>query len=130
MDGALGRALSGRRGLAAVLLTAVALAAIVVGQGWPQSDVPAWSLLALATAVLAATSLATYVPAEGAGWRPDLGCGSCAAVSGLAAAGSVWFVATSPISLGAGLLGLAVSGFALVKRLTDPEVCAAPAPRR
>ncbi len=106
-------------------LSALGLAAVAAGQGWPQADAPLWSLLALATALLSATSLATYVPAAGTGWRPDLGCGSCAAVSGLAAAGAVWFVATSPVGLGAGLLGLAVSGFALVKRWTDPEVCAA-----
>ncbi len=123
-QGPLGRTIAGRRGPAAAALALLGLGAVVAGRGWPQADVPLWSVLALATVLLSATALATYVPAAGAGWRPDLGCGSCAAVSGLAAAGSVWYVATSPVALGAGLLGLAVSGFALVKRLTDPEVCA------
>jgi hypothetical protein len=111
----------GRRRLAAAALTVVLAMVVALTTGWDLAGAPLWSALTLGTIVVAALALATYVPARG--WRPDLGCGSCAAAAGFAALGGAWLATTSAFDGGTASLGLALAGAALAKRLTDPAVC-------
>lgn len=113
-----------RRRITAAALAMLLAVVVAITSGWDVGRAPLWSALTLASVVVGALALATYVPARGQGWRPDLGCGSCAAVAGFAAAGGIWLAATSAFDGGTASLGLALAGAALVKRLTDPAVCA------
>ena len=106
-----------------MLALGIALSTLALAPGWPVAEAPAWTLAAAAAAVLASLTLATFVPARGSGRFLELGCGSCAAMAGIVPIGALWYLATSPVSTGAALLALAATGFALVKRLTDPRVC-------
>jgi hypothetical protein len=111
-----------RRRIAAAALTVLLVGVVTATQGWAGGR-PLWSVVTLATIVLSALALATYVPARGQGWRPDLGCGSCAAAAGFAAVSGTWLAITSDFDGGTAALGMALAGAALVKRLTDPAVC-------
>lgn len=110
-----------RRLLAAVALVVLMAIVVAVAPGWDLAGAPLWSALTLGTIFAAALALATYVPAQG--WRPDLGCGSCATVSALAAVAGTWLAMTSGFDGGTASLGLALAGASLAKRLTDPDVC-------
>jgi peptidoglycan/LPS O-acetylase OafA/YrhL len=114
-----------RRRVAAAALAALLAVVVAVTSGWDVGRAPLWSALTLATIVLAALTLATYLPARGQGWRPDLGCGSCALVAGFAAGAGTWLAVSSAFDGGTASLGLALAGAALAKRLTDPVTCEA-----
>ena len=103
--------------LAPVLAVLFALAAPDV----PAASAVGWWLGLAVAASLAALVLASYVPA--AGWRPDLGCTPCAAMSGVTTFAAAFAFATFGTEISAPLLATVASGFGLVQRLTQPETC-------
>jgi hypothetical protein len=114
-----------RRRLVAAFGASAALAGLVLSRtGWDLGVDPAWSLLSLATVTFAALALSTFIQMPGQGAPLDLGCGPCAAVGGLMALGSAWFVLSEVIETGSGLLGLALAGASFVHRLSQPATCA------
>lgn len=113
----------GRRRAAALLLAAAALVAVALGTGWPQADAPVWSIVVGLAAVVGAMTLSTFVAIPGTGRLVEVGCGSCAMVSGMAPVLAMWWVATSPVDLWSAVLALGITGATLVKRLTDPVAC-------
>jgi len=86
----------------------------------PATDV-LWWLGLLAAAGVGSLVLASYVPATG--WRPDLGCTPCAAMSGVTLFAAVYAFGTFGAEVSAPLVGLVATGFGLVQRLTQPETC-------
>jgi hypothetical protein len=113
-----------RRRVGAAIEASVALAWLVLSRtGGDLGVAPAWSALSLATVILAALALATFIPMPGQGTALDLGCGPCAVAGGLMAVGSVWFVLSEVVETGNGLLGLALAGASFVHRLSQPSTC-------
>ncbi|MGZ4749362.1 MAG: hypothetical protein ACXVYY_19965 [Oryzihumus sp.] len=103
---------------AAALLAGGYLAAVGVPVAYLRA---AWFALALVAAGLGAAVLVSYLPATG--WRPDVGCSPCAAVTSLTVLGSLVAVATYGPSLVGPGLGAALTLFGLVKRLGEPDRC-------
>lgn len=114
-----------RRVAAAMLFVALVLLG-TVGQGWAFATQPLWSVVTLGALVVAAGALATFVPLPGEGLHVHLGCGPCAAAGGLAALGGAWLALTSAFDAGTASLALALGGFALARRLTEPQTCDRP----
>jgi hypothetical protein len=100
------------------LLVGVAPVAPATGRG------EAWWVLVLATALAGSGTLASYVP--GSGWRPDLGCSPCAAVSAMTVVGALMVLRSSGGDPAGPVLALAVALFGLGQRLAQPPVCPAP----
>ena len=98
----------------AVLFAVVAAAR----PGW--SAVPWWAGLVVASGI-GALVLASYVPASG--WRPDLGCTPCAAMSGVTLFAATYAFGTFGATLSAPLLASVATGFGLVQRITQAERC-------
>jgi hypothetical protein len=115
-----------RRRVAAVAFAIVLVLIGTVGQGWAFASQPLWSVVTLAALVVAAGALATFVPLPGEGLHVHLGCGPCAAAGGLAAVGGAWLALTSAFDAGTASLALAMAGFALARRLTEPQTCDRP----
>ncbi|GAA2161769.1 hypothetical protein GCM10009826_30950 [Humibacillus xanthopallidus] len=106
------------------------LAALVllvgVGPGWAFATQPLWSVVTLGALAAASAALATFVPLPGEGLHVHFGCGPCAAVGGLAAVGGAWLALTSSHDGGTASLALALAGFGLARRVTEPQTCARP----
>lgn len=92
---------------------------VAVGGGWAPGALPLWTALVVLTALGAAVVLASYLPAQGAGLRLDLGCTPCAAASALTVVAATWFVHSSPHQVSGATAALAVVGFGLLQRLTQ-----------
>ena len=112
-----------RRRVAAAVLAVVLVLLVAAGPGWAFASEPLWSLLTLAAVLASAAAVATFVPLAGEGLHVHLGCAPCAAVDGLAAIGGAWLALTSAHDGGTASLALALSGFALVRRVTEPQTC-------
>jgi hypothetical protein len=115
-----------RRRAAGVVLTVALVVLVAVGPGWAFVAQPLWSILTLVALVSASVALATFVPLPGEGVRVHLGCAPCAWVGGLAAIGGAWLALTSAHDGGTASLALALGGFALARRLTEPQTCDRP----
>jgi hypothetical protein len=91
----------------------------------------AWWVLptAVVSAVLAAVLLASYVPVPGSGRLLDAGCSPCAAVSGVAVAGSLMMRSTAPLEPGIAVVAALLVVFGLAQRLGKVSSCPAPSPR-
>ncbi len=88
---------------------------------------PAWVVLWLAAALVGAAVLGSYLPAVG--WRPDVGCSACAAMSGLTVVGAgIVFETYGAMAVAPGL-AMAISLFGLAQRLGDGDSCASPSGR-
>jgi hypothetical protein len=83
-------------------------------------------VLTLGALAAASAALATFVPLPGEGLHLHRGCGPCAAVGGLAAVGGAWLALTSALDGGTASLALALAGFGLARRVTEPQTCARP----
>jgi hypothetical protein len=112
-----------RRAVAGVVVFVALVLLAAVGEGWAFATQPLWSALALAALGAAAAALATFVPLPSEGVHVHLGCGPCAAVGGLAAIGGAWLALTSGHDGGTASLALALAGFALARRVTEPQTC-------
>jgi hypothetical protein len=110
--------------VAAVLVAAASASVVGIAAGWAPTGFPAWTALAALVVLAASLTLATFVPRAGSGRVVEVGCGPCAAMTGVASVAAVWIVASSAHDAGQASVAAALAGFALAKRLTDPEVCA------
>lgn len=92
-------------------VTPVAVAMVSIGGGWSAGTL-LWTVLTLATSLAGARLIASYLPLPGRGWRPDLGCTRCAAVSVATVLGAAWLVEGSPHqpSMAATALALVTAG--------------------
>ena len=123
-----------RRWVVAVLLVPVLLAWFARAGGSTDlvtvGGVPVWwGTLVIITAVTGSLVVAGYVPATG--WRPDLGCTTCASVSALTLLGAtVALRSGAPGDPGSAALAFAVVAFGLLQRVTAPATCEVPAPDR
>ncbi|TQM62123.1 hypothetical protein [Humibacillus xanthopallidus] len=115
-----------RRVWSGVGLLAALVLLVAAGPGWAFTTQPLWSVLTLGALAAASVALATFVPLPGEGLHVHLGCGPCAAVGGLAAVGSAWLALTSALDAGTASLALALAGFGLARRVTEPQTCARP----
>lgn len=112
-----------RRRVAALVVLAGLVLLVAVGPGWALGAQPMWSVMTLGAVAAAAVAAATYVPLEGEGLHIHVGCGPCAAAGGLAALAGGWLALTSAYDRGTASLALALSGFAVARRLTEPTTC-------
>lgn len=123
-----------RRWVVAVLLVPVLLGWFARAGGGADlvvvGGVPVWwGTLVVLTAVTGSLVVAGYVPATG--WRPDLGCTTCASVSALTLLGAtVALRSGAPGDLGSAALAFAVVAFGLLQRVTAPATCEVPVPDR
>ena len=69
------------------------------GGGWAPGSLPGWSAVVALTALLGASTLATYVPLPGRAWRLDLRCAPCAAMAGLSVLAATWLLALGPATV-------------------------------
>lgn len=118
-----------RRWVAAgILLPVTALWFARIGAGVPGSLAApglAWiGPVALASA-LAALVLSSYVPP--AGWRPEVGCTPCAALSGLTLVGATIALRSAPLDPANAALAVLMLSFGLYQRLSAPASCEVPA---
>ena len=81
------------------------------------------SLVAFASA-LGALVLSSYVPAVG--WRPEVGCTPCAALSGVTLVGATIALRSAPLDPGNAALAVLMLSFGLYQRLSAPASCAVP----
>lgn len=114
-----------RRWVAALLLTPVvgALFAVAGGALLPEPAPLSWVALTTLAAPLGAAVLASYLPAVG--WRPEIGCTPCAAVSGMTIVGASVMQASAPLNTGNAAIALLLVGFGLFQRATAPAACPA-----
>ena len=95
---------------------------LAAGAGLPLG----WAGLVLLTSLAGALVLASYVPAVGS--RPDLGCTTCAALSAVTVLAATLVLRNGAAGDGGtAALALAVVGFGLAQRLSDPAACGVPA---
>ena len=80
-----------------------------------------WVLLLGPAAAAGSLTLASYLPSRG--WRPDLGCSPCAAVSGLTLVGALVVLDGYGPDLSGPLLALVLTTFGLVQRLRQEPTC-------
>ena len=80
-----------------------------------------WVTLVGLAAASGSLALASYLPARG--WRPDLGCSPCAAVSGLTLVGALVVLDGYGPDLSGALLALMLTTFGLVQRLRQEPTC-------
>lgn len=112
-----------RRRVTGLALLAALLLLVAAGPGWAFASAPLWSVLTMGALAAAAAAMATFVPLVGEGLQVHLGCGRCAALEGLAAIGGAWLALTSAHDGGTASLALALAGFALARRVTEPQTC-------
>lgn len=87
------------------------------------SMTPAWIVVAGIVATTGAAVLATYLPPPGAGARLQIGCTPCASIAALTVPISVALLSAPPYDLPSAFPAIAVTGFGLWQRLTDPQGC-------
>jgi hypothetical protein len=80
-----------------------------------------WVTLVGLAAAAGSLTLASYLPVRG--WRPDLGCSPCAAVSGLTLVGALVVLDGYGPDLSGALLALMLTTFGLVQRLRQEPTC-------
>ena len=115
-----------RRRMAFGLLAPVLLVLMVATSGgWAPATSPMWMALVAGVALACATTLATYLPRPGTGFRPDLGCTPCAAVAAVTVLASFGLLNSAPHDVSTAVLALGVSAFGLVQRLNNPSTCPA-----
>jgi hypothetical protein len=115
-----------RRRMAVGLLAPMQLVLMVATSGgWAPATSPMWTALVAGVALACATTLATYLPRPGTGFRPDLGCTPCAAVAAVTVLASFGLLNSAPHDVSTAVLALGVSAFGLVQRLNNPSTCPA-----
>lgn len=114
------------RRLAVVAVASPALLALLIVVSGPGTTVtpPGWFALVALVAVVAAATLATYVPLPGTGRRLDIGCTPCASAAAVSVLIAVGVVSSASHDVPTAILGLGVAGFGLRQRLANPTTCA------
>jgi len=102
----------------AVLAPTLFVALVSTGGGWMPTVTPLWTALVALTALVSAATLATYVPLPGQGWRPDVGCSPCAAMSAGSVLAAAWLLGSAPLQPAMAVVALAAVTFGLVQRLS------------
>lgn len=94
------------------------------GGGWAPGSLPGWSAVVALTALLGASTLATYVPLPGRAWRLDLRCAPCAAMAGLSVLAATWLLALGPHQASMAAVAAVTTASGLAQRLTsDGDAC-------
>jgi len=114
----------------AVLSPLLFVLLISVAGGWAPGAPLGWTVLVALMALAGAATLATYLPRPGAGRKLEIGCTPCAAVAALSVLGAGAVLSTAPYDVSTAVMALAVVGFGLTQRLTNPSTCVAPGPRQ
>lgn len=114
----------------AVLSPLLFVLLIAVAGGWTPGAPLGWTALVAVMALAAAATLASYLPRPGAGRKLEIGCTPCAAVAALSVVGAGAVLSTAPYDVSTAVMALAVVGFGLMQRLTNPSTCVAPGPRQ
>lgn len=109
--------------VATTVLVVAFVLAVAWGPGWAFGAQPMWSVTVLAALVAAAGAGATFVPRPGEARPVHVGCGPCVLVDALAAVAGAWLALTSAYDAGTAALALALTGFALARRVTAPSAC-------
>jgi hypothetical protein len=112
-------------GLPVALLAFLAVAAPASAPGPWRALAPAaplWTALVALAALAGSLTLASYVPVQG--WRPELGCSPCAAVSGLTLLGALVVLDICGPDLSGPLLALVLTTSGLVQRMRQEPACA------
>lgn len=108
-----------RRAVATAALTPALFAALAAtGGGWQPGAAPLWTALVALTALASAATLATYLPQRGQGWRPDLDCSPCAAMSAGSVLAAAWLLGSAPLQPAMAVVALATATFGLTQRLS------------
>lgn len=108
--------------VAAVAAPVLAVVLVAAGGGW--GGPLAWSALVLAAAVLAAGTLASYVPLPGAGTVVDTGCSTCAALAAVSVVCAVATLANNPAHAVPGaMFAVSFAAFGLTQRLVGQTSC-------
>ena len=117
-----------RRWVAAVVAVPLVLLAFLRAAapsgGVGAAATPLWTTLVGLAAVAGSLALASYLPARG--WRPELGCSPCAAVSGLTLVGALVVLNGYGPDVSGPLLAVLLTTFGLVQRLRQEPTCAQP----
>ena len=114
-----------RRRMAVGLIAPMLLVLMVATSGgWAPETSPMWTALVAGVGLACATTLATYLPRPGTGFKPDLGCTPCAAVAAVTVLASFGLLNSAPHDVSTAVLALGVSAFGLVQRL-NPSTCPA-----
>ena len=111
-----------RRWVATAVATPL-LSAVLAGFGWPSQPGVLLIALTIGAAILGGLIVASYVPVTGRGI--DLGCGSCAIMSGVTVLGAMVAMSTYPGSLLGPIGAATLMTFGLTRRLNQPSACAA-----
>ena len=98
---------------------------VATSGGWGPAAAPGWIVLVALTALVVATTVATYVPLPGTGRRLEVGCLPCAVVAPLSVLVSVGLIGSAARDVPSAVLALGVAVFGLRQRLTDASSCAA-----
>ena len=98
---------------------------VATSGGWGPAAAPGWIVLVALTALVVATTVATYVPLPGTGRRLEVGCLPCAVVAPLSVMVSVGLIGSAARDVPSAVLALGVAAFGLRQRLTDASSCAA-----
>ena len=98
---------------------------VATSGGWAPATSPMWTALVAGVGLACATTLATYLPRPGTGFKPDLGCTPCAAVAAVTVLASFGLLNSAPHDVSTAVLALGVSAFGLVQRLNNPSTCPA-----
>lgn len=114
-----------RRLVVAVLSPTVFIVLVASAGGWAPATSPAWTALVALTALVSASTLATYLPLRGSGQRLDLGCTPCAAVAAVSVLASLFVLSSEPHDVPTAVLAVGISAFGLLQRLKNPATCPA-----
>ena len=116
------RSWSRRRWVAATVALPLVLLVLLRAAAPTSGATSLWMTLVGLAAAAGSLTLASYLPARG--WRPDLGCSPCAAVSGLTLVGALVVLDGYGPDVSGPLLAVLLTTFGLVQRLRQQPACA------
>lgn len=110
--------------VAAVLAPVLIVVLVAIARDGADVGPPAWMALVALVALACATTLASYVPRPGAGWRLDVGCTPCASAAALSVVAAAGVLSSDPHDVPTAIVALGVAAFGARQRLMDPSTCA------
>lgn len=112
-----------RTAVAAALTPPLGLGLVTAGGGWAPGHA-LWTVVVVLAAVVAAATLATYLPLPRAHSRRDPGCSQCSAAAAVTVAAAAVLLAVAPHQLLMAVIALAATSVGLLQRLTASATCA------
>ncbi|MBL0886251.1 hypothetical protein [Myceligenerans indicum] len=109
---------SARRVVVGALATPPLVAWYLTAGGGIGAAGAVFAALVLVSAALAATTLASYVPARGGTWRGTLGCGPCDLVAGATVLAAPMLLSLQPLSASMAVVAVVATAFGLFQRRT------------